>query len=145
MKKLLFSTLAVVFIMTAGFTSVQDATIKFDEESWDFGTFKEGVQATHVFEFTNTGDKGLLISRVQPSCGCTVSDHTKEVVKPGDKGYVKAVYNSKGRVGVFTKSITVHYSNEDGSNPRQLTLSIKGTVLAAETDNQSPVIVKPNN
>lgn len=145
MKRVLLSTLAFVFVLSVGFVAIQDAEIKFQEESWDFGKVKEGVQATHVFEFTNTGDKGLLLNKVQPSCGCTASDHTKEVIKPGETGYVKAIYNSKGRVGIFTKSIKVHYANEDGSNPREMTLTIKGNVLAAESDNQSPVIVKPRN
>jgi hypothetical protein len=34
----------------------------------------EGTYATFVFNFTNVGDKPLLLKDVRPSCGCTASN-----------------------------------------------------------------------
>jgi hypothetical protein len=41
------------------------AKIVFKEEMHDFGDIKEGIQVEHVFEFSNSGDDTLRITRVQ--------------------------------------------------------------------------------
>ena len=47
------------------------------EETHDFGTIPQGTPVTHKFEFTNVGKEPLIISNVQKTCGCTVTDWTK--------------------------------------------------------------------
>ena len=103
--------------------------IKFEKETHEFGTVAEGVQATYQFKFKNTGNQPVIISNVQPSCGCTTPDWTKEPILPGKTGMVKAVYHSTGRPGAFHKSITV---TSNAANPSQI-LFIKGTVAAPNT------------
>jgi hypothetical protein len=44
--------------------------------------------------FTNTGSTPLVISNVRGSCGCTVTDYTKEPIAPGKTGNVKATFNA---------------------------------------------------
>ncbi|HTF80924.1 MAG TPA: DUF1573 domain-containing protein [Cytophagales bacterium] len=102
---------------------------RFASESYDFGEVPEGPQAIYSFEFTNVGDKPLVISHAQASCGCTVPEWSKDTIKPGGKGFVKAIYNTAGRLGPFSKSITINYNNE--SEPSK-TLFIRGTVIKAE-------------
>ena len=51
--------------------------LKFEKETARFGTVKEGTQATHEFNFTNTGNAPVVISDVKASCGCTTPDFTK--------------------------------------------------------------------
>ncbi|QMU29216.1 DUF1573 domain-containing protein [Adhaeribacter radiodurans] len=101
--------------------------LKFEKETHEFGTITEGVQATYEFKFKNTGNQPVVISNVQPSCGCTTPDWTKEPILPGKSGMVKAVYNSADRPGAFHKSITV---TSNASTPTQA-LFIKGTVEEA--------------
>jgi hypothetical protein len=36
----------------------------FDEEAYDFGPVSDVDTIEHIFEFTNTGDKELLIEKV---------------------------------------------------------------------------------
>jgi hypothetical protein len=80
--------------------------LEFDEVVHDFGTIKEEAgSVTHAFKFTNTGDKPLVISRVQAQCGCTTPGWTKEPVKPGETGEVLATYRTSA--GPFNKSLTV--------------------------------------
>lgn len=62
----------------------------------------------HTFTFTNTGTQPLIIDRVDVTCGCTSPDWTKEAVMPGKTGFVKAKYNSAGRMGQQKKAITIH-------------------------------------
>ena len=107
---------------------VQGAGIVFVNLTYDFGKIQEANgAATTVFEFTNNGSEPLILSEVRASCGCTTPDWTKEPVAPGAKGFVKATYNTKGRPGQFTKTITVK-SNAVGENAT-IMLTIKGEVI----------------
>ena len=100
-------------------------TIKFKEETHDFGNLKEGDAAEYEFTFTNTGKKPLILTDVHPGCGCTTPTWSKEPVMPGKKGTIKAAYGTKGRVGGFNKNITVT------SNAGTQVIYIKGTVEKA--------------
>lgn len=81
--------------------------ITFKETEFDFGDIKQGDKVEHTFEFTNTGETDLLISTARASCGCTVPEFTEEAVKPGKSGKIKVTFNSAGKKGPTTKTITV--------------------------------------
>lgn len=82
--------------------------LEFTETTHDFGEIKEeDGPAIHEFEFVNKGTAPLLITNVKASCGCTTPDWTREPVMPGEKGFVKAQYNSRNRPGTFRKSLTI--------------------------------------
>lgn len=128
MKKTLFLLSGIIFTMFV-FAQTQEPAISWDETVHNFGTFKEeaGPQLA-TFTFTNTGNKPLYITNVKASCGCTATEYTKEPVKPGEKGFVKATYNPKNRPGKFNKSVTVTTNTE---NPTSL-LRIEGEVTPRE-------------
>jgi hypothetical protein len=100
------------------------AVFTWTSTSFDFGKIKAGLPVTHEFSFTNTGETPLVISSVQASCGCTVTDYSKAPIDPGQKGYVKATYNA-AKVGQFSKTVTVN-ANTDGE---RVQLTIKGEVV----------------
>ena len=81
--------------------------ITFKETEFDFGDIKQGEKVEHTFEFTNTGEADLLISTARASCGCTVPEFTEEAIKPGKSGKIKVTFNSAGKKGPTTKTITV--------------------------------------
>lgn len=111
--------------------AVYAQVISFEETTHDFGTVSEANgDITHEFVFTNTGDKPLVIQRVNASCGCTTPGWTKEPVQPGAKGFVKATYGTKGRVYPFDKTLTV-LSN---ATQPSVVLHIKGNVIAKPID-----------
>ena len=105
--------------------SIAQGKFSFTEESYDFGTVIEGVKATHVFKFTNTGDTPIVISGVRASCGCTTPLWPKEPIPAGGTGEIKAIYNSKGRLNAFNKSIRVTSNAAEATK----TLYIKGNVV----------------
>lgn len=82
--------------------------ITFNATEHNFGDIAQGDVVEHTFTFTNTGTQPLIIDRVDVTCGCTSPDWTKEAVMPGKTGFVKAKYNSAGRMGQQKKAITVH-------------------------------------
>jgi len=129
--KTLFSflmTMALAIPVFAQTETKPQPVLNFKSENHDFGKIKEGVQATHEFEFVNTGKSALIISNVAASCGCTTPDWTREPIAPGKTGKIKAVYNSQGRPGQFTKQVTV---TSNASEPTKV-LTISGLVEKEE-------------
>lgn len=123
MKNLFISSL-FLFFGSMAFAQNQ-GEFKFTRDYNDFGVVEEGQQASHTFEFTNTGNAPIVITNVAPSCGCTTPDWTRDPIAPGGKGKITASYNSAGRPGVFNKSINVQ---SNASEPYK-TLYIRGTVV----------------
>ena len=114
------------------------AKMVLEKKEHDFGTIEEGVQATVTFSFKNTGNAPLVLNSVKASCGCTTPKWTKEPVAPGAEGTVTAIYNSKGRPGNFTKTITVTHNGEGGTE----FLTIRGVVNKAAPV-VAPTVVAP--
>jgi hypothetical protein len=108
-------------------TTLKPENLDFKTEVHDFGTVEEGPTADFEFSFTNTGKEPILLQNVHASCGCTTPSYSKDPVLPGKSGIVKASYNTSGRPGPFTKSITV------ATNAGTKVLTIKGTVEKAPT------------
>jgi hypothetical protein len=98
--------------------------LKFVEETFDFGTIIEGPQMIHEFEFTNIGKEPIIIQNVKASCGCTTPEWPKEATQPGQKNKIKVIYNTKGRIGPFTKTVTITSNSKGGDKY----LFIKGIV-----------------
>lgn len=123
------SSLILVFVSLPFFFSLAQSegpSIKFEKTSHDFGDIKEtDGNVTYKFEFTNNGTSELIIQSVRPSCGCTTAGYTEDPVKPGEKGFVTAVYNPNNRPGKFNKSLTL-VSN---ANPPQMRIYIMGNVV----------------
>ncbi len=103
-----------------------DDFIKFDVVNYDFKTLPEGPQATAVFTFKNISNEPIELQNVQASCGCTVPEWPKEAVAPGKSATIKAIYNTQGRPGQFTKNLTV--STKQGFSK---VITIKGVVEKA--------------
>lgn len=99
--------------------------IAFENATYDFGKIKQGEKVDFEYVFTNTGKSDLIIRKISPSCGCTVVDKNVQIIKPGEKGSIKSQFNSAGRTGSQSKTITV--ISNDPSNPRSI-LWIKGTI-----------------
>lgn len=104
--------------------NVPKTTIQFEESEHNFGKIKEGEKVVHNFKFKNTGKEPLIINSAKGSCGCTVPEWPKEPVAPGASGEIKVEFNSKGKSGQQSKSVTI-MANTD-PNPTHLT--IKGEV-----------------
>ncbi len=101
-------------------------------KTYDFGKLKAGEKVTHVFEYQNTGRNDLIIRKASASCGCTATSQDKKILKPGEKGFIKAVFNTAGRLGKQHKTITVitNEPDEKGKPKRSETiLVIKGELV----------------
>lgn len=107
---------------TAAYTNV-----KFADSSQNFGTVKKGELVKLKYTVENIGVNPLFIVSVQPSCGCTVADYTKEPILPGKSGEITATFDSNhGVAGDIHKSIIV--STNTKNNP-SFVLAFEGKVV----------------
>jgi hypothetical protein len=115
---------------TPALPKVEGAGMVYVTETIDYGSVAINSDGNRKFEFTNNGNKPLIITNAAGSCGCTVPTFPKEPILPGAKAFIGVKYDtSASRVGPFTKTVTIT-SNAAGSPSKVLT--IKGTVLAAD-------------
>ncbi|MGE5419368.1 MAG: DUF1573 domain-containing protein [Chloroflexota bacterium] len=83
------------------------AVLVFDEYEHHFGKVAEGEKISYQFRYENTGTAPLAIASVTTTCGCTVPKYNTRPVDPGGKGSLEVVFDTSGRNGTQTKTITV--------------------------------------
>ncbi len=119
-----------LFFILAGslciYAQIFGQKIYLPNDSFDFGTIKQGEIVKHTFQIVNKGDDTLKISSVITSCGCTAFDLQKKEVLQGESINLKVEFNSMDKVGAQTKYISI--ASNDKENP-QTRLTMKGTVL----------------
>ena len=104
----------------------------FTEAEFNFGDIKPNSSVQHTFTFTNTGKSPLLIQDATASCGCTTPSWTKEPVAPGAQGKMEVKFDSRGKIGIISKQVSVRANTQ----PSITTILIKGNVLDGGLKNQ---------
>ncbi|MCZ2357403.1 MAG: DUF1573 domain-containing protein [Bacteroidia bacterium] len=99
-----------------------------DSETHDFGKITEGEKVSHTFKIKNTGQNPLVINDVKPSCGCTTPNWTKDPIPPGNEGKIEVEFDSQGKSGNQSKTVTVT-ANAD---PKIKILKFTGEVVSAK-------------
>lgn len=120
MKSLLLVTLLAVLSGTpfAGIVSVDKMV-----HDWGDVTVNDGpLECT--FKIKNISSKEQLITNVTKTCGCTKVSWSQEAIKPGEEGYVKAIYSNDEGAFAFDKTISVFFKGVK----RPLLLHIRGDV-----------------
>lgn len=112
----------------AATAKVNGAGMVFVTETIDYGTVAYNSDGKREFVFTNNGNKPLIITNAQGSCGCTVPTYPKEPIAPGAKGVIGVKYDTSRAGQSFNKTVTL---TTNAVVPTK-TLTIKGNVLAAE-------------
>lgn len=79
----------------------------FPEKTYDFGEMTQGEKKEHTFTLTNNGKSELIIRNVRSSCGCTAVAPSKKVIAAGETAPIKVTFDSKGKRGRQSKTITV--------------------------------------
>ena len=143
MKKIIlsFAALTLTTVLFAQPAAKKAADVaKFTTETVDLGKIKVGNPTTAVFTVTNISKDPLIIEQANPTCGCTISNYTKEPIAPGKTGIINATYNAAG-VSHFDKHLTVKFAGVD--EIKSITLS--GDVLSAEDYDKWAATNKPTD
>src|SRR3989339_53321 len=127
-KKEQISTDVVNNPQTANGNASMDNLPKFEfaNKSHDFGIIIEGEKVSYTFKFKNTGKSDLVISSSKGSCVCTVPKYDKEPIAPGKEGYVEVIFDSSGRNGMQSKTITLQANTQ----PNVEVLTISGEIVS---------------
>ena len=122
MKKFALLSLIVISLMMSscgnvnkknvplsGLESSDTGSVKifFKEYEHHFGKVSEGEKVGYVFTFKNKGTANLVIASATTSCGCTVPKYDTKPIPPGGNGNLEVVFDTSGRNGIQTKTITV--------------------------------------
>lgn len=94
---------------------------KFEKDSHEFGEIISGEKVSYTFKFKNVGDAPLVINSANASCGCTVPEFTKDPVQPGGEGNIAVTFDSEGKSGMTSKTVTIIANTEP--NTQVLTVS----------------------
>ena len=115
---------AAILVCTASFGQQRFGGIaEFDDTVHDFGDIMltDGPQSC-TFTVKNISDKPMAIYSVVSSCGCTDVEWTREPIKAGASGTIRATYSNDEGPYPFDKSITAYIS---GLN-KPVTLRLRG-------------------
>jgi hypothetical protein len=96
----------------------------FNETGFDFGKVNEGDTLTHIFKLTNKGAEPLVIYKNAGSCDCVAAVYTKEMIAPGKEVDITTHFNTKGRKGPQSRTITLTCNTE----PADIMLTLKADV-----------------
>ena len=130
MKRFVLSAV-LVSITCLSFAQLTEPLV-FREKIHDFGNiFEKDGPASFEFVVSNKSTRPVKIITVQPSCGCTIPDWTREPIAVGGTGFIKASFDPRGRPGYFEKTLSVT-TDWDGT---PMVLRIKGNVMNPETTN----------
>lgn len=106
-----------------------------DEPKFNFGKVNGGTTLSHTFLIRNSGDSELKITKVNPSCGCTLAELSESTLQPGSEATLtvdlKLDTSWNGRV----RKVIALESND----PKTPTLT-----LVLEGESSSALLVKPS-
>jgi hypothetical protein len=105
--------------------NVAGPKIQFASLVYDFGRVRAGDPVKYTYTFTNTGSAPLVISNVQPQCGCTTAGEFSRQVEPGQTGSIPIQFNTAAYGQAVYKQITVTCNDK---NQPAIALQLKGVV-----------------
>lgn len=95
----------------------QGPRLHLEQKELDFGELIQGRTLELSIPIENRGDQPLLLTKAEPSCGCTLTALPKEPIPPGGKAALGVRFESKGRLGL--QSVTVAIWSNDPSQDDQ--------------------------
>lgn len=130
MKNMISLIAVLAFAATA---MAQQIEFVDKDNTIDYGkVYKENDNGVRSFVFKNTGDKPLVITNVQSTCGCTIPTKPTAPIAPGKTGKIDVKYNMNP--GPIRKTITVE-SNATNVPEGRVAIKIKGEVLVKDQVN----------
>jgi hypothetical protein len=69
------------------------------EEIHNFGKLVAGEMAVYTFSFRNAGAGNLDIVKTETGCSCLTVEPGEKLIKPGETGTIKVIFNTSGLYG----------------------------------------------
>lgn len=113
---------------------IAPACIHFEEREHDVGSFLELCPiVSYTFNYTNIGEKPLVIHNIDSGCSCVKVEYTKRPILNGEKGQIKVTYNARKKYpGYFKRPIAVTANGEK----ERTVLYLKGYMIPATIEKE---------
>ncbi|MFW6351521.1 MAG: DUF1573 domain-containing protein [Bacteroidota bacterium] len=124
MKNLFIATIALLLGTAVAISQESEgAVLKFEEEVLDLGElYTDEVSQTKLdIQFTNEGDKPLVLSNVRGCCGTRIHEWPHEPVLPGEEGTIKIEYRIAPRAQKISRTVTVTSNAEKPNSVVRIT------------------------
>ena len=118
------SFITLYALAATALTAVAQPRFTSNTETYDFGQIEWKHPVTVQYSITNTGDRPLVLTEVEPDCACSVAQWTKTPIAPGAKGTVNVTFDAEA-LGHFNKSVAI-YCN---AQPHLVYLKFNGEVV----------------
>ena len=82
-------------LASVALAAVAQARFTSNTEMYSFGQIEWKHPVTVQYTITNTGDRPLVLTEVEPDCACSVAQWTKTPIAPGAKGTVNVTFDAK--------------------------------------------------
>ncbi len=100
------NTIFIIFLFfgVSIISSVQaEPAFEITETTFNFGKVSQSVTVNHTFWIKSTGDDTLIISKINPGCGCTKAPIQDTILAPGDSTRLKIFFDTKRYKGHVIK------------------------------------------
>lgn len=101
---------------------------RFEKIEYNFGEIWSGQEILASFVLHNDGDAPLVVTKVQPSCGCTKAEEFDQTIQPGKQVTMKFKIHTQGMRGTVGKNVTIETNDKVAQQPTAL--NITGTIKA---------------
>ena len=101
------------------------AEMKFVKQVHDFGESSKGEELTYTFEFTNTGDKDLIIESSEADCSCLTYTLSNTTIKPGESGSIDVVLKTDDLSGLTVRHIVLQTNLKNKEKVISITTEVK--------------------
>ena len=108
--------------------------LQFDQIEYNFGFIEMGESVDHSFAFTNTGKRAINISQATATCGCTTPSYPFLPIEPGETGKIDVRFNSKGRLGNQSATVSVFSDAENSVVKLNLTGVVRSEIVNSLQD-----------
>lgn len=104
-----------------------EATMLFDRESYHLGLIQDNTKpTTYSFFYCNVGQKGLIIKRIEATCGCTITQFPTDSLFYDESGQIDIAIAPCKEAGKFKKGIYVY------TNAGTFRLTLSGEFASAD-------------
>jgi len=107
MRKVVLSFLFCFFFLPL----IACAAQKERSDLWDFGKIKEGQVVKHTFILKNESAKTLRIKGINTSCGCTISEIKKKILRVNESTEIEVKFDTSGYSGMVQQYVYVETDN----------------------------------
>lgn len=122
-------TLLLLYTLIAALSASAQARFSSNTELVQLGQLEWKRPAKANYIVTNTGDKPLVLTNVEPDCDCSSVQWTQTPIAPGEKGDICVTFDAS-LLGKFQKSVAVMTNAE----PHLVYLRFSGEVVAEIRD-----------